>query len=118
MRRGLRQYNLRWGVVLFLLLMTWNIEVYPAQGYAPIDNLIFQVDQLLQFGQIYDAEMVTNLIASLQVIGSTIDAGDTLIAKQLLSAFTQEVSAISSMMMTATAADQLISGATTIASGL
>ncbi len=77
---------------LLLLLMSWSMETRPAWSYPPIDDLVNEVEQLRQAGEIFDIATAANLIVSLGTIGTTIDAGDTITAKDLLSAFAQEVS--------------------------
>lgn len=104
--------------VVLLLLLSWSLERSLAWGYVPVDNLVNQVDQLRQSGGIFDVATAANLIKSLQAIGTTIDAGDNLTARQLLTAFNEEVSSLSGVLMTTTAADQLIAGAVAIANSL
>lgn len=118
MRTMRRSHFIKLLAGVLLLLVSWGLEWDPAWSYAPVDNLINQVDQLRQAQEISDVATAANLIVSLQTIGTTIDAGNALTAKQLLSAFTQEVGALSGVLMTTTAADQLISAATTIANSL
>lgn len=103
---------------LLFILVGVVPAINPAWGYAPIDDLIHQVDQLRQNGEISDLTTASNLIVSLQAIGTTIDAGDSLTAKKLLVAFTQEVDSLSGIFIISTAANQLIGAATNIANSL
>lgn len=113
-RNSIRSYL----AVLLLVLASWSTGATPAESYAPINDLIGQVDQLRQAGQIFDVTTASNLIVSLQTIGTLVDAGNRTSANQLLSAFNQEVNSMSGALMTPTAASQLVSGATSISTGL
>lgn len=104
--------------VVFVLLLSWGVGVNPAWGYGPIDDLVTHVDRLRQAGEIFDVATANNLVSGLKTIGTTVDAGDGVTAKQLLDAFVQEVGYLSGVLMTSTAAGQLVDGARTVAAGL
>ena len=103
---------------LLFILVGLGPVMNPAWGYAPIDDLINQVDQLRQNGEISDLTSASNLIVSLQAIGTTIDAGDSVTAKKLISAFIQEVDSLSGIFIIPTAANQLINSANNIANSI
>lgn len=72
MTKMLRQYSISLAAVLLCVLMSWGMPLRPAEGYAPIDDLIASVDRLYQAGQV---TIRANLIVGLQSIGSLIDGG-------------------------------------------
>ena len=114
----LRDYHWLRAVLLVLVVSSWGLGPAPAQGYAPIDDLINTISQLTQTGQISDVKVASNLIVSLQSIGTLIDGGQKPAAKNLLVAFRDEVSNLSGVGMTASAASQLADEAQTISAGL
>jgi len=118
MRERLRQHSIRQAAVLLLVLVSVIWVVGPAASYAPLDELMTSVTQLLQAGQIFDGTVAQNLLASLQTIGAQIEQGNKGTAAQLLTAFSQEVSGLSGVLMTPTAASQLVEAATKLASEL
>jgi hypothetical protein len=89
-----------------------------AQAYAPIDDLIASVNQLLQSNQIFNETVASDLIDTLQTAGTMADQGNNATARQLLTAFAQEVSSLSGDMMAPAAASQLTDLAAQAQSGL
>ena len=105
-------------LLVFVVVMNWSVGVPLAEAYAPVDDLVTSVNQLLQTGEIYEVVVMANLIVSLQTIGTVVDEGNTASAKDLLQAFIQEVQSLSGVLMTAQAAEQLVDEATTISATL
>jgi hypothetical protein len=105
-------------VAMFLVLAIWSPSNAPVWGYAPIDNVISDVDRLRLDREIFDISTAANLIVSLGTIGNSIDAGDLATAKELLNAFSQEVASLSGALMTSGAAQELVDAATSIDAGL
>ena len=104
-----RQNCLRMAAILLLcVLISWGVGLRPAESYAPIDDLIGSVNQLHQTGEIFDITVRENLVVSIQSIGTLIDDGNTITAKELLTAFTEEVSSLGGVLMTADAAVKIV----------
>lgn len=118
MKDRFRQNFLRIATILLCVLMGWGMGLSPAESYTPIDDLIGSVNELHRAGEIFDTTVRTNLISSLQTIGTLIDGGNILTAKELLTAFTQEVTSLSGVFMTTDAAIKIVDEASKIGSAL
>lgn len=103
-----QQNCLRMAAVLLCVLISWGVGLRQAESYTPIDDLSGSIDQFHQTGEIFDATVKINLITSLQTIGNLIDEGNTLTAKDLLTAFTEEVSSLGGVLMTTDAAVKIV----------
>jgi len=117
MNRILRSHTARLGTALFVFLL-WSTGPSVAQAYAPIDDLVDSVNQLLQSQQILNETLAHDLISTLQTIGTMVDQGNKAVATQLLTAFTQDVNALSGDLITPSAATQLAQKAAETQSGL
>ncbi|HET6466203.1 MAG TPA: hypothetical protein VFH55_11385 [Nitrospiria bacterium] len=117
MHRILRQHSARLATALFASLL-WSTMPPVAQAYAPVDDLISSVNQLLQSQQILNETVAHDLINELVTIGSMVDQGNKATANQLLTAFTQDVNSLSGDLITPSAASQLVDKATQAQSGL
>ena len=104
----LQKNCLRIAAILLCVLMSWSVGLRQAESYAAIDELSGSVDQLHEAGEIFDATVKTNLITSLQTIGTLIDDGNTITAKELLTAFTEEVSSLGGVLMSTDAATKIV----------
>jgi hypothetical protein len=117
MKRILRTHSTRLATGLFVLLV-WSLGPSFAQAYAPIDDLIASVNQLLQSNQIFNDTVANDLIDTLQTAGTMMDQGNKGTATELLTAFTQEVNSLSGDLMAPAAASQLVQKAAQTQSGL
>jgi len=113
----LRSHTARLGTALFVFLL-WSTGPSAAQAYAPVDDLVSSVNQLLQSQQILNETVAYDLINSLQTIGTMVDQGNKAAAAQLLTAFTQDVNSLSGDLITPSAASQLKQKAAETQSGL
>ena len=113
----LRSHTARLGTALFVFLL-WSTGPLAAQAYAPINDLVDSVNQLLQSQQILNETVAHDLINSLQTISTLVDQGNKVTAKELLTAFTQDVNSLSGDLITPSAASQLVDKATQAQSGL
>ncbi|HET6464889.1 MAG TPA: hypothetical protein VLY20_04300 [Nitrospiria bacterium] len=117
MNKILRPFTVRLGGGLLVFLL-WSIGPSLAQGYAPIDDLIASVNQLVQSQDILNATVAQDLISTLQTIDALVDQGNRVAAGQLLTAFTQDVSSLSGDLITPAGVNQLVNKATATQSGL
>jgi hypothetical protein len=117
MNRILRSHAARLVTGLFVFLI-WSTGPSVGQAYAPIDDLVDSVNQLLQSQQILNETVAHDLINSLQTIGTMVDQGNKAAANQLLTAFTQDVNSLRGDLITPSAASQLVDKATQAQSGL
>lgn len=118
MKNIFRQNCLRMAAILFCVLISWGTGLRHAESYTAIDDLSGSINQLHQTGEIFDATVKTNLITSLQTIGTLIDNGNTLTAKDLLTSFTEEVTSLSGVLMTTNAATKIVEEAKKIVAAL
>ena len=117
MNRILRRHSARLATALFVFLL-WSTGPTVAQAYAPIDDLITTVNQLLQSQQILNETLAHDLVNSLQTIGSMVDQGNKAVANELLTAFTQDVNSLSGDLITPSATAQLVQKAAQTQAGL
>jgi hypothetical protein len=117
MKRISRLHSARLATGLFVFLV-WCLGPSFAQAYAPVDDLIVSVNQLLQSNQIFNDTIARDLIDTLQTAGTMVDQGNKGTATALLMAFKQQVNNLSGDLMTPTAASQLVQKATETQSGL
>ena len=117
MNRLLRSHAAQLGSVLFAFLL-WSTGPTVAQAYAPIDDLVDSVNQLLQSQQILNETVAHDLINSLQTISTMVDQGNKAVANDLLTAFTQDVNSLSGDLITPSAAAQLVQKAAQTQAGL
>jgi hypothetical protein len=117
MNKTLRLLSAPLATGLFVLLVC-SLGPSFAQAYAPIDNLINSVNQLLQSNQIFNATVASDLIDTLQTAGTMAEQGNNTTARQLLTAFTQQVNSLGGDMIAPAAASQLADQAAQAQSGL
>jgi len=113
----IRSYSARLGTALFVFLVL-STGPSVAQGYAPIDDLVDSVNQLLQSQQILNETLAQDLINTLQTIGTLVDQGNKAAASQLLAAFTQDVNSLNANLITPSGVSQLTQKAAETQSGL
>ncbi|HTP40853.1 MAG TPA: hypothetical protein VML36_00345 [Nitrospiria bacterium] len=102
-------------VFSLLLISGWLVS---ATAATTVQNIIDQVTTDASSGQIFGAGTADDLTSMLNTINTYLASGDTLTARSLLDGFVNAVHQMSDVLMSAQAADRLISQASSVSMSL